>query len=112
MRSTTTGHRDCCGDMIRRGDYVCTAGRIPEKGLVVWVGKQWILRYADGASEPLNNYGARDVRRTGQSWDNALSQISIVPGQHFDCPTIVPPYCPELIDEYLGTFTQNGTMGQ
>jgi hypothetical protein len=55
-----TGHRDCCGEMIRQGDDIVTRHG---QGTVEWDGNAWKIHYQDGHLEPLNCYDKSRLRR-------------------------------------------------
>lgn len=54
-----TGHRDCCGDMIRRHDTVAT---VSGEGRILWVRDSWMIWYGGRHLEPLNAYGKSHIR--------------------------------------------------
>lgn len=60
----STGHRDCCGDMIHEGDTVFTW---TGEAVVTTTEKRWFLSYPDGRLEPLNDYGSGVIRRCDNS---------------------------------------------
>jgi hypothetical protein len=60
LKYARTGHRDCCGDMIRRRDTVITRDGV---GRVVWAGLKWWVRYPGRPAEALNKYPAAELRR-------------------------------------------------
>lgn len=66
QRYVPTGHRDCCGDMVRRGDTVATRDG---EARVIWACGRWWLYFAEGPKRPLNGYPARGLRRC----DNAVT---------------------------------------
>ena len=86
LKYARTGHRDCCGDMIRRRDTVITRDGI---GRVVWAGLKWWVRYQGRPAEALNKYPAAELRRVAEDGGTVgqwpLSQESIVTGQKNDC---------------------------
>lgn len=67
----STGHRDCCGDMIHEGDTVCTR---TGEAVVTSTEKRWLLSYPDGRLEPLNHHGSEVIRRC----DNTRVTTNIV----------------------------------
>lgn len=60
LKYARTGHRDCCGDMIRRRDTVITRDGA---GRVVWACGKWWVRYPGKPAEALNKYPAAELRR-------------------------------------------------
>lgn len=60
LKYARTGHRDCCGDMIRRRDTVITRDGA---GRVVWACGKWWIRYQGRPAEALNKYPAAELRR-------------------------------------------------
>ena len=82
LKYARTGHRDCCGDMIRRRDTVVTRDGV---GRVVWAGLKWWVRYQGRPAEALNKYPAAELRRVAEDGGTVgqwpLSQESIVTGQ-------------------------------
>lgn len=113
LKYARTGHRDCCGDMIRRRDTVVTRDGM---GRVVWAGQKWWIRYYGRPAEALNKYPAGEIRRLSEDGGTVgqypLSQESIVPGQRNDCPE----HCPGIVQGLkrsasIGYIT-NGTTGQ
>ena len=113
LKYACTGHRDCCGDMIRRRDTVATRDGV---GRVVWAGKKWWVRYQGRPAEALNKYPAAELRRVSEDGGTVgqypLSKESIVPGQRDNenehCPDIVHGIKRSASMGYLN----NGTMGQ
>lgn len=113
LRYARTGHRDCCGDMIRRRDTVITRDG---EGRVVWVVRKWWIVYPGHRAEALNKYPAGEIRKVTKdgtiafvpSWDNK----SIVPGQQNDCPTHCPAIVPQVKRSASVGYINNGTMGQ
>lgn len=63
QRYVPTGHRDCCGDMIRRGDTVATRDG---EGTVVWVAGKWWIIYPGLRLKALNGYRADGLRRVAE----------------------------------------------
>lgn len=63
LKHASTGHRDCCGDMIRRRDTVITRDGV---GRVVWAGLKWWIRYQGRPAEALNKYPAAELRRVSE----------------------------------------------
>ena len=91
LKYARTGHRDCCGDMIRRRDTVITRDGV---GVVVWACRKWWIRYQGRPADALNKYPAAELRRVTEDVtvgtvptcdNNPLSQESIVTGQRNDC---------------------------
>lgn len=71
QRHVPTGHRDCCGDMVRRGDTVATRDG---EGTVVWVaGKLWII-YPGLRLKALNGYRADGLRRVAGTCDRGCDR--------------------------------------
>ena len=66
LKHARTGHRDCCGDMIRRRDTVITRDGV---GRVVWAGSKWWVRYQGRPTEALNKYPAAELRRVSEHED-------------------------------------------
>lgn len=64
LKYARTGHRDCCGDMIRRRDTVITRDGV---GRVVWAGLKWWVRYPGRPAEALNKYPAAELRRVTEN---------------------------------------------
>lgn len=64
LKYARTGHRDCCGDMIRRRDLVITRDG---EGRVVWAGRKWWVRYHGRPAEALNKYPAAELRRVTEN---------------------------------------------
>jgi len=64
LKHARTGHRDCCGDMIRRRDTVITRDGV---GRVVWAGQKWWVRYQGRPAEALNKYPAAELRRVTEN---------------------------------------------
>ena len=60
LKYARTGHRDCCGDMIRRRDTVITRDGA---GRVVWACGKWWVRYPGLLLKALNGYRADGLRR-------------------------------------------------
>ena len=80
-RHIDTGHRDCCGQAVRRGDKVATASG---NGIVLWVGKAWRILYEDRHLEPLNAYDKSHIRCVDNSEkqvDNGLDNKNAFSGQ-------------------------------
>ena len=98
MKTTNqaTGHRDRNDKMIHRHDLVLAARQLlpgikgkkteaPRPAHVLWVDRQWLLRFEDGTTEPMNHYPRHGLeivgqKRTGQSRDSEMGQ-KIVPGR-------------------------------
>lgn len=78
MKAThqATGHLDKKGKMISRHDLVLAirfpsvwsskAPGAPRPAHVLWVGRQWILRFEDKTTEPLNLYPQKAIEIVGQ----------------------------------------------
>ena len=64
----STGHRDCCGDMILRGDTVVGLNGF---GTVIWFGRKWWILHPGRRAEPLNRYPAAELRRVAERCDRA-----------------------------------------
>lgn len=60
LKYARTGHRDCCGDMIRRRDTVITRDG---EGRVIWACGKWWVVYPGRRAEALNRYPAAELRR-------------------------------------------------
>ena len=109
----STGHRDCCGDMIHEGDMVITKDG---HGRIVWLDRKWWLRFSDQSVEALNRFPADALRRVAEDGTIAsvppMGQETIVPGQRNDCPTIVPSIVPPSKRSKSVGYLHNGTMGQ
>lgn len=112
----STGHRDCCGDMILRKDTVYTKDG---EARVIWACGRWWLYFAEGPKRPLNGYPARELRR----WDNSgtirrdneeigQNRGTIVPGQSIYCPKDCPEDCPAHNCREVNAIVYRGTMGQ
>ena len=67
MKNVSTGHLDCCGKMIRRGDKVVT---VSGEATILHVQNRWLLWYGGRHLEPLNCYDASRLRRVEKGWDN------------------------------------------
>ena len=72
-----TGHIDRDGRMIHRHDKVAVTRRPhyintdydaapAAPAHVLWVGRKWLLRFENGATEELNNYGQKELKFMGQ----------------------------------------------
>lgn len=113
QKNVSTGHLDCCGEMIRRGDIVVSLNGF---GLVIWVCRKWWILHPGGRMEALNKYPAAELRRWDNRRDNARGnrkgQESIVPGQQIIVPNIVPPIIPCVLPGGPVHYIKNGTMGQ
>ena len=98
MKTTNqaTGHRDRNDKMIHRHDLVLAARQLlpgikgkkteaPRPAHVIWVDRQWLLRFEDGTTEPLNYYPRHGLEIVGDNpRDNrgtTAGQKNIVPGQ-------------------------------
>lgn len=78
MKAThqATGHFDRKGQMIHRHDQVLAvrfesvwssaAPRAPRPAHVLWVAGQWLLRFEDKTTEPLNLYPQKALKIVGQ----------------------------------------------
>ena len=64
LANCPTGHRDCCGDMIRRRDTVITRDG---EGRVIWVSRKWWVVYQWHRVEALNRYPAEEIRRVAEN---------------------------------------------
>ena len=71
QRNVPTGHLDCCGDMIRRGDNVATRDG---EGTVVWVARKWWILYPGCRAEALNGYPAGELRRAAKKCDRGCDR--------------------------------------
>jgi len=67
MKNVSTGHLDCCGKMIRRGDKVVT---VSGEATILHVQNRWLLWYGGRHLEPLNCYDASRLRRVEKGCDN------------------------------------------
>lgn len=78
MKTTNqaTGHRDRNDKMIHRHDLVLAARQLlpgikgkkteaPRPAHVLWVDRQWLLRFEDGTTEPLNYYTRHGLEIVG-----------------------------------------------
>ena len=71
QRHVPTGHRDCCGDMIRRGDTVVGLNGF---GTVIWFGRKWWILHPGRRAEPLNKYPAAELRRVAERCDRGCDR--------------------------------------
>ena len=71
QRYVPTGHRDCCGDMIRRGDTVVGLNGF---GTVIWFGRKWWILHPGRRAEPLNRYPANELRRAAKPCDSTCDR--------------------------------------
>ncbi len=71
QRYVPTGHRDCCGDMVRRGDTVATRDG---EGTVVWVAGKWWIIYPGLRLKALNGYRADGLRRVAERCDRGCDR--------------------------------------
>jgi hypothetical protein len=85
LRYARTGHRDCCGEMIRRRDTVITRDG---EGRVVWVVRKWWIVYPGHRAEALNKYPAGELRRVTEE-----ATIGTVPTCDNDCDNAVTTVC-------------------
>lgn len=65
LKYARTGHRDCCGDMIRRRDTVITRDG---EGRVIWACGKWWLHYQGQGVKALNEYPAGELRRVADGY--------------------------------------------
>lgn len=113
LRTAVTGHRDCCGDMIRRRDTVITRDG---EGRVIWVVRKWWIVYPGRRAEALNRYPAKEIRRVSE--DGTIASVpvrddeTIVPGQRNDCPVHCPAIVPPVRRSDSVGYISCGTMGQ
>ena len=113
LKYARTGHRDCCGDMIRRRDTVITRDG---EGRVIWVSRKWWVVYQWHRAEALNRYPAEEIRRVSEDGTidsvPGLSHETTVPGQRNDCPVHCPATVPQVKRSQSVGYITNGTMGQ
>lgn len=89
----STGHRDCCGDMILRGDTVVGLNGF---GTVIWFGRKWWILHPGRRAEPLNRYPAAELRRvSGNGTIGPILDCPVKPLSR-DKETIVPSIVPPL----------------
>ena len=74
-KNIPTHHLDKDGKMIHRGDCVRT---INGTGVVVWVGRHWMIRYAAGAPDPLNGHPAKTLKRCDKGQCDKCDTAAIV----------------------------------
>lgn len=129
MKTTNqaTGHRDRNDKMIHRHDLVLAARQLlpgikgkkteaPRPAHVLWVDRQWLLRFEDGTTEPLNYYPpARPRNRGGQS----AGQPRDNRGTEKHCPRTMKRLSQTLSRALsqskrlkISDLDKNGTMGQ
>ena len=113
LKYARTGHRDCCGDMIRRRDTVITRDG---EGRVIWACGKWWIVYHGRRAEALNKYPAGEIRKVSEDGTidsvPALSHKSIVPGQRNDCPAQCPAIVPSIKRSVSIGYINYGTVGQ
>ena len=113
----STGHRDCCGEMIHEGDNVVTGNGY---GRIVWLEGKWWIRFSDLSVERLNRYPANALRRVAE--DGTIASVpslvpapgaeTIVPGQRNECPADCPDTVPPIKRSTSVGYLHNGTTGQ
>jgi len=72
QKNVSTGHLDCCGEMICRGDIVVSLNGF---GHVIWVYRKWWILHPGRRMEALNKYPAAELRRCDNGCDNEKSAI-------------------------------------
>ena len=77
----STGHRDCCGDMILRKDTVYTKDG---EARVIWACGRWWLYFDEGGKKALNEYSAKDIRRRDNALDHSCDNGNIVVTMAYD----------------------------
>lgn len=132
MKTTNqaTGHRDRNDKMIHRHDLVLAARQLlpgikgkkteaPRPAHVLWVDRQWLLRFEDGTTEPLNYYPRHGLEIVGTISGTTAGQPRDNRGTEKHCPGTMKRLSQTLSRALsqskrlkISDLDENGTMGQ
>ena len=109
MKTTqATGHLDRNDKMIHRHDLVLAARQqlpgikgkkteTPRPARVLWVSRQWLLRFGDGTTEPMNHYPRHGLEIVGQSRRDNRGTMDGTKLLSRDNEMIVPKIVPKIV---------------